>query len=536
MAPVARLRIALLVDSPAQPRWIAEAFARVARSGFAEVTAIVHCPGAAGARDPLLWRAYARLDSRAFGLRPDPMEPVDLRGAVPHRAFIRCDAPSALPVDVTFTLGAARSGAAWSTRPRLGVWRYCFGERADESDALAGAEALLRGAAVARCGIRACLEPGARERTLCESWSRVFGHSLARTRDNQLLKAQAFAERTLRTLRDSGEAWLRSCALAAPAPGAPDPSGLPSLLAARSLGAAKRRFTEVSQWFLAYRFSPASTAHVIDEDWDIARCRWLVPPKDRFWADPFPIERGGRHYVFFEELEFGLGRARISMIELARDGSASTPVPVLERPYHLSYPFLFEHAGALFMIPETGDNRCVEVYRCRRFPDEWTLEKVLLEDGFFTDATLHRAPDRWWMFVNLSPDGTQACDELHLYHAADPLGAWKPHRLNPVKSDVRGARPAGRLYQSGGALYRPGQIGTPIYGHGVSINRVLRLTPTEYVETETKRVLPAGEGGVLCVHTVNRAGDLAVMDGFLRRPRFGSRQPVPALQGYAHGL
>jgi hypothetical protein len=110
-------------------------------------------------------------------------------------------------------------------------------------------------------------------------------------------------------------------------------------------------------------------------------------------------------------------------------------------------------------------------------------------------------------------------DELQLFHAERLLGDWKPHRANPVKSDVRGARPAGALFRAGRDLFRPGQVCTPIYGAGIALHRVTRLDEREYAEEEVRRIVPL-TSGVLGMHTVNRAGALSVADFFVRRPRF----------------
>jgi hypothetical protein len=111
-------------------------------------------------------------------------------------------------------------------------------------------------------------------------------------------------------------------------------------------------------------------------------------------------------------------------------------------------------------------------------------------------------------------------DELHIFHADRLLGEWRPHPLNPVKSDVRCARPAGQFFRRNGALYRPAQICAPLYGSGMSINRVVRLTPHDYAERQVERILPSRKDGLLGVHTLNRAGDLTVVDAFTRRARF----------------
>ena len=250
----------------------------------------------------------------------------------------------------------------------------------------------------------------------------------------------------------------------------------------------------------------------------------MMPPKDRFWADPFPIERDGRYFIFIEELPFSTNKGHISVMEVRTDGSWTQPVKVLEQSYHMSYPFLFEWQGDLFMLPETGQNRTVEVYRCHHFPDDWRLESVLLENVNSADATLVQIGDRWWMFVNIGEVGTELYDELHLYHADQPFGQWVPHRNNPVKSDARSARPGGNFFWYEGQLYRPAQCCVPLYGSALSLNRVEHIGADTFNEQQVAHLTPDWRPGLLGVHTFNRAGRLTVVDGFQRTSRFGAVQ------------
>jgi hypothetical protein len=98
-------------------------------------------------------------------------------------------------------------------------------------------------------------------------------------------------------------------------------------------------------------------------------------------------------------------------------------------------------------------------------------------------------------------------------------GEWRPHPRNPVKSDARSARPAGALFSRNGALYRPAQVCVPRYGAGLAIHRILKLTPEDYAERLVERMLPPPESGLFGLHTMNRAGDLLVVDAFARRRR-----------------
>ena len=116
-----------------------------------------------------------------------------------------------------------------------------------------------------------------------------------------------------------------------------------------------------------------------------------------------------------------------------------------------------------------------------------------MENVRAVDATLERIGDLWWLFVNIAVEGASTNDELHLFYATTPLGPWQPHRRNPVKSDVRSSRPAGKLFHWKAALYRPAQDSSVAYGHAISINRIERLSASEFEEVEVSRIVPEGK-------------------------------------------
>src|SRR5512140_247510 len=66
----------------------------------------------------------------------------------------------------------------------------------------------------------------------------------------------------------------------------------------------------------------------------------LIPPKDRYWGDPFVVQRGDCYYVFIEEKLYAAGLGRIACLTLDAQGKTLAQQTVLERPYHLSYPFV----------------------------------------------------------------------------------------------------------------------------------------------------------------------------------------------------
>jgi hypothetical protein len=524
-----KLRVGLFAGTRLQPRWVHDAFACLAGSDYAELTAIV-CREAPPPASPWIWRLYEGVDRAAFRAGPDLGRSVDV-ARIPHRKWLTWKSGSepdfaALDLDVAFAVGEfddhVLDGIA-----RHGVWRFTFGEQRTDSEAFAGFQEVAHGVPLTASSLTVRLSPGTPVRVAYQSWSRTYPFSVARNRARLLRKTSEFAPRALRALQRSGPAWLQRCKPAREA-GAAAAAIHNADLARNIVGIARRigqrgieKALNVEQWFLAFRFRDERFGDARSVPGDLKGFTRLIPPKDRYWADPFAYEKNGRYYVFFEELLFKTGKAHISVIEVKPDGAVSRPVRVLERDYHLSYPFLVEQDGALFMIPETAQCGTVEVYRCVEFPTRWRLERVLLSGVRCVDATFHRGNDHWWMFVNMGNEQSSVFDdELHIFHAGRLLGEWLPHPMNPVKSDVRCARPAGQFFWRNGALYRPAQICAPLYGSGMSINRVLRLTPLEYAERQVERILPSRKDGLLGVHTLNRAGDMTVVDAFMRRPRF----------------
>lgn len=280
--------------------------------------------------------------------------------------------------------------------------------------------------------------------------------------------------------------------------------------AARRMRAWVSDKTRSDQWGLGYRFD-----HSVESGFGMSGFTKMVPPKDRFWADPFPVKYGDLFFIFLEEFLYSSSKGFISVIEMDSNGRWSKPVIIIERDYHLSYPCVFQWEGSYYMTPETGSNGTVELYKCVRFPYEWELERILIENVEAADPTLTEIDGTWWLFAGTRPYDVIKDDnymELSIFSADSPLGPWKPHKDNPVKSDVRSSRPAGNLFFREGRLYRPAQDCSKDYGYAVSINRIIELTQERFCEQEVARILPEWIPGSRLVHTLNSCEGLTVID------------------------
>src|SRR5690606_16517856 len=110
------------------------------------------------------------------------------------------------------------------------------------------------------------------------------------------------------------------------------------------------------------------------------------------------------------------GKGIISFVEFGQDGRPGDAVPVLEEPWHLSYPFLIEQEGEVYMIPEASLSGEIALYRATDFPRGWLKEATLVSGVEAADATVIRHGGRFWMFA-VARDGVGGySDTLAVWH------------------------------------------------------------------------------------------------------------------------
>jgi hypothetical protein len=254
--------------------------------------------------------------------------------------------------------------------------------------------------------------------------------------------------------------------------------------------------------------------------------RWLtLREPGGYWADPF-ARSGHPGEVWAERFDEVTGVGRIERMEVQGDALVSLgPVVVdgtkegvakdendaLGRGLHASFPHAFELDGQALVVCETGAARECVVWRVAD-DGRWHSPLTLLRDVAAADPAIFRWQGRLWLAFTDADRGPH--DNLCLFHADRLEGPWRPHRGNPVRESLAGARMAGAFFEHEGALYRPGQDCRAGYGAAVVIHRVDACSPEAFSETEVSRLLPDPAGAAPDgLHTLNAWGDRTLVDG-----------------------
>lgn len=198
-----------------------------------------------------------------------------------------------------------------------------------------------------------------------------------------------------------------------------------------------------------------------------------------FVADPFIIEIRNLYYMFFEIMNRLDYLGCIGCATSTDQSNWHYRGVVLNEPFHLAYPHVFYHEENVFMIPDSIGTG-VRLYRADRFPDTWQFEKTLIDNPALCDCSVFQYEDHWWAFCCESIDGR---DALRIYYADTLHSPWREHAAGRIVEPAD-QRPAGRVVEVNGNIFRFVQNQQGEYAEYARMRRVVKLTPTEFLEDE----------------------------------------------------
>jgi hypothetical protein len=509
------LRIGVMLDGMRVPAWAAWLLRAIRARDDLELTLAVISDRIGDERSSILFAVYEALDRRLFSHPPDALEPVDISPALEGLPSLQLqEMRGEHSLDVLVCLGTALAPEEIPLVPRHGVWSLHLGDplRYRREPALFWE---LFFAEPASASVLEAVAGSPRERrVLYRSWAATDPVSLQRTRNPVYWKSARFALRRLEELAAGRWSPELEPADNRPGPRRSPPSNADAVrqvakVAGRVARRRLRRATFRHQWSLGLRQRREDNLpHEDPRPWHV-----VSPPGDRYWADPFVFESDGDTFVFIEQVRFADRKGELAVGQLERGGELSALEPIMHAPHHLSYPFVLRDGGETFMIPESSEARRVELWAATDFPTGWSRVAALLEGVEAVDASVLRHAGLYWMWVNQSFDGGRLDDETFLYFSDRLESGWTPHPRNPVVSDARRARPAGRPFLHGEVLIRPAQDCTGGYGTRVVFNSVEVLTPDDYRERPVGSLEPNWAGGRnLGAHTYTFDGSWEAAD------------------------
>jgi len=253
-----------------------------------------------------------------------------------------------------------------------------------------------------------------------------------------------------------------------------------------------------NQWFISIKKNNGDV-------FDISELQHNYPPKGYYWADPFLYQKNGKDYIFYELYNYKKGV--IAYSEIREDLTFTDPTIILETPYHLSYPFLFEEDGELYMIPETGASNRIELYKCVTFPNKWELDQILFDNINTADNNIFIKDKRYWMFTTTQPNQKH---QLLILTSESLRGPWSII----ANQHIEHSRSAGKIFNYNNKLYRAVQNGTGGYGRGIYFKSIiLDVENSIYDENIEHSINPVWHPDIFGTHHFDFNEKYIVLDG-----------------------
>ncbi len=549
-----KLKIGLLLDNHNVPAWVYKMVEIISSSKHSEIALIIKKANVGSQNggsffrkirangNTFLYNLYSHLDYKLFKLSPDAFEirnilnlvdckeieiTVNKNGDVDHILSEDIVKIRGNCIDVLVNIGFQDLKGEILNCAKYGVWAYGHDTYQTNRNSFSGTWEVFEQSDVTMSKLQ--IHSAESNKTIYTSYSHTDELSAYRNKNNFYWKSSRFVPRKLEELYRSGETvFFNNIDKNVTEPPSLDNKKLQKIpnnyeilskVGYNYFSAFKRKVNRlfyIEQWILLYKTEVLKEIPKSFSDF-----KRIVPPKDRIWADPFVIYRDNKYYIFIEEMLYTENKGKISVFEMDKNGEYKKPQVIIENDYHMSYPQVFADGEDFFMLPETGANRTIELYRCVDFPLKWKFEKTLMENVRAADATLLKHDGKYWLFTNMREiEGASVQDELFLFFTDDFLnGEWKPHPQNPIISDVRCSRPAGRLFKQGGRIYRPAQNGGKHYGYGMQIREIMTLSEEKYQERQVRSIYPDWSKDLNGTHTLNSDKSLTIIDGLIKRRR-----------------
>lgn len=236
------------------------------------------------------------------------------------------------------------------------------------------------------------------------------------------------------------------------------------------------------------------------------------PSAFRWYADPFVCHDKDREYVFVELMHSYRLYGQIAVAEVI-DGVIGDFCVVLDEPFHMSFPNVFQWHDEWYMLPETNMSGQVRLYRAVSFPAQWKLDTVLLDDVRFVDHALYLYKDGFLMLTHDIKNEQTAYNRIFYLD----MNAKKIIPCN-VKGDFSNNRPGGTFYSHNGKWYHAIQDCQAAYGDYLHIYEVDAFTDSTFHEKEIGMMMPSNtkfipdNHAMEHLHTYNHDGRYEVID------------------------
>lgn len=246
-----------------------------------------------------------------------------------------------------------------------------------------------------------------------------------------------------------------------------------------------------------------------------SQIRWVKSEslKDNWIADPFILRVDKeRIHILAEQMIGSTGRLVLIDVSLKTLEIERIKV-ILQQPMHLSFPYIWQENGDVFIMPENVESGSLRIWR-------YNAEKEILEDpkvvieAPLEDAQLCKIGDKYYIMgvKYVHNDYFMCTKHLEIYSADSLYGPYS--HLQTIDNELRLERGAGMIWHDGDTIMRPAQNCEDGYGTNLLFYRMKLQEEGTFSEMLEYEYHPdKSHSRSRAFHTFNEKDGYVVVDG-----------------------
>ncbi len=288
------------------------------------------------------------------------------------------------------------------------------------------------------------------------------------------------------------------------------------------------------EWLCAYRFLSEEERKNPIPNLEKRNMYHVMNVPQNYWAaDPFLLAKGEEVYCFFEYMDTKKKKAVIGAKQILPEEEKEVHV-VYEFSGHTSYPCIFEWNNDIYMIPETGAMRSIEMLKCDEWPLKWSKVGALLTDVDTADCTSFIWNGKPYIII-YEVDRRSTKRKLLIGEIDIANVAIKNITECKQYNELLG-RPGGGVVFDGNQMIRVVQPGNRCYGEKIEFFDVSFEKKGLYQEElrceyNIGHVAIDSDVPITRMHTFNRARNVEIID-VLTKDRFVWYRPIKLFLQY----
>ncbi len=211
----------------------------------------------------------------------------------------------------------------------------------------------------------------------------------------------------------------------------------------------KKLFLTTNDWNAAWKTLDSKEFNIIEN------------PNGYWLADTLVYETNNNNYLFVEAYEKNKSIGRLAVLSYFNDKFDNFKI-ILEKDYHLSYPYVFSYKGKYYLIPESSANNTIDLYIATSFPDKWKF-LCNLAIGKFVDTSVIQINENDFMMYTYDLIKKQSIEGILNMESLKI-------KFNKFTNDYKNClRNGGRIYYIKDKICIPFQNNKNFYGQSLKI-------------------------------------------------------------------